>query len=294
MFIDVERGGDKVNINLFQLIINLDITLHRYPCSILSLDVQDIMGSHTVNVHGSLTKNKLDSNGRVIGQEIYRKAKLSHDDSQEEEEMPDIELVQKEIKNNEGCQVFGHFYVNKVPGNFHMSSHAYGRIIQQLASMGMLRFDVSHTINSLSFGENAELSKIRKNIKSEFVNPLERVTKDNGKGTNNKVYEYYLKVSCVYFKIVPSLFTDINNNSYFAYQYTTSSNEMISNMVPAIYFRYDLSPISVRFWDYHENFSHFFVQICAIIGGIFAMTGIMDSFIHKSVLFFLKQDSLDN
>lgn len=69
---------------------------------------------------------------------------------------------------------------------------------------------------------------------------------------------------------------------------------MISNMVPAIYFRYDLSPISVRFWDFHENFSHFFVQICAIVGGVFAMTGIIDSFIHKSVLFFLKQDSLDN
>ena len=152
------------------------------------------MGSHTVNVHGSLTKNKLDSTGRVIGQEIYRKAKLSTDEAHEEEEMPDIELVQNEIKNNEGCQVFGHFFVNKVPGNFHISSHAYGRIVQQLAAMGMLRFDVSHTINSLSFGEISELNKIRKNIKSEFVNPLNQVKKDNGRGMSNKVYEYYLKV----------------------------------------------------------------------------------------------------
>jgi hypothetical protein len=46
----------------------------------------------------------------------------------------------------------------------------------------------------LSFGEISELNKIRKNIKSEFVNPLNQVKKDNGRGMSNKVYEYYLKV----------------------------------------------------------------------------------------------------
>jgi hypothetical protein len=58
-------------------------------------------------------------------------------------------------------------------------------------------------------------------------------------------------------------------------------------MLPAIYFRFDLSPITVKYWQYKEDFSHFFVQICAIIGGVFAMTGLLDTVIHKSVLFLI-------
>ena len=62
-------------------------------------------------------------------------------------------------------------------------------------------------------------------------------------------------------------------------------------MLPAVYFRFDLSPVTVRYWQYKEEFSHFFVQICAIIGGIFAVTGIIDGLIHKSVLYLLKGGS---
>lgn len=51
-------------------------------------------------------------------------------------------------------------------------------------------------------------------------------------------------------------------------------------MLPAVYFRYDLSPVTVLYWQYKDSFSHFFVQICAIVGGIFAVTGIIDAVIH--------------
>ena len=44
----------------------------RLPCSIISLDLQDIMGSHSVNIHGHLMKYKLDKNGRVIGESQYK------------------------------------------------------------------------------------------------------------------------------------------------------------------------------------------------------------------------------
>ena len=64
MFIDVNRGGDKLNINV-------DIELYRLPCSILSLDIQDVMGSHTVNIHGSLMKYRLDKDKKILGEEKY-------------------------------------------------------------------------------------------------------------------------------------------------------------------------------------------------------------------------------
>lgn len=59
-------------------------------------------------------------------------------------------------------------------------------------------------------------------------------------------------------------------------------------MIPAIYFRFDLSAVTVKYWQYKEQFTHFVIQLCAIVGGIFAVTGILDGIIHKSVLYLLK------
>lgn len=52
-------------------------------------------------------------------------------------------------------------------------------------------------------------------------------------------------------------------------------------MLPAIYFKFDISPITVKYWRYKDDFSHFIVQICAIIGGVFAITGILDSLLYR-------------
>lgn len=79
----------------------------------------------------------------------------------------------------------------------------------------------------------------------------------------------------------------LDKKEYHVYQYTASHNQLLTQMVPAIYFRFDLSPITVKYWQYKEDFSHFFVQLCAIVGGIFAVTGMFDSIVHKTILWFL-------
>jgi hypothetical protein len=37
---------------------------------------------------------------------------------------------------------------------------------------------------------------------------------------------------------------------------------------------------------------HFIIQICAILGGIFSVTGIIDALIHKSVLAILRKANM--
>jgi hypothetical protein len=63
-------------------------------------------------------------------------------------------------------------------------------------------------------------------------------------------------------------------------------------MLPAVYFRFDMSPITVKYQQYKENFLHFLIQICAIIGGIFTVTGIIDALVHKSVVAILKKANM--
>lgn len=46
----------------------------------------------------------------------------------------------------------GYVEINRVPGNFHISTHAYGDIMMGLAYDGY-KFDYSYKINHISFGK---------------------------------------------------------------------------------------------------------------------------------------------
>lgn len=50
-----------------KLNINMNITMHRAPCHILSLDIVDVTGVHVVDVQGKFFKHRIDSNGQYIG-----------------------------------------------------------------------------------------------------------------------------------------------------------------------------------------------------------------------------------
>jgi len=53
IMIDVNSGEEKLHINL-------DITLPKAPCGILSLDIVDVTGVHVVDIEGKLLKHRLD------------------------------------------------------------------------------------------------------------------------------------------------------------------------------------------------------------------------------------------
>lgn len=56
-----------------------------------------------------------------------------------------------------------------------------------------------------------------------------------------------------------------------------------------MWFKYDLSPMYVTFKQHKKSFLHFLVEICAIIGGVFSVAGIIDAIIHKSMVTILKK-----
>jgi len=91
----------------------------------------------------------------------------------------------------------------------------------------------------------------------------------------NKMHEYYIKV-------VPTTYVDLKGNQYNIHQFTSNSNIVTQHMmVPTVFFRYDISPILVKVTQYKQNFFHFFIQICAIVGGMFTVIGILDNLLHR-------------
>jgi hypothetical protein len=263
MLVDTNVGSDKLKINI-------DVSMKRLPCSILSLDSQDVMGTHSLNLHGKLVKNRLDKNGNVIGALAEHKV-IAHRPGQEDQ--PDYEEVKRAVQNEEGCQLVGNIEVLRVPGNFHISSHAFGSTLTRLVTEGVYKFDISHTINHISFGDESDIKHIRSNFNVGILNPIDGVSKL--KATEQKIYEYYLKV-------VPTSYTDVSGKTFNAHQFTANNNEVSSEMmIPTIFFRYDISPILIRIRQYKQGFFHFFIQICAIVGGIFTVMGILDNLLHK-------------
>lgn len=50
-----------------------------------------------------------------------------------------------------------------------------------------------------------------------------------------------------------------------------------------MYFFYDLSPILIQYTEVTISFSHFLTNLCAIIGGVFTIAGLLDSCVFHSL-----------
>jgi len=224
LFVDVDRGGDSLRINLH-------ISLPNLNCDILSLDAQDIMGKHMTDVSTHIRKTKINS--------------------------------------DQGCNLKGFLDVSKVAGNFHISSH--GKAF-------MPNLNLEHTIHELSFGDaNTILAKRNAGLVTASFNPLDGMHKESNE-QNNLNFEYFIQV-------VPTSFETIDGEQFHSYQFTVNSatwgqdghGHQMNAYIPSIYFRYEFSPITVKFTQSREGFFHFTVQLCAIVGGVFTAAGIAAS-----------------
>jgi len=179
-------------------------------------------------------------------------------------------------QQGEGCEVYGYLEVNKVAGNFHF---APGKSFQQhhmhvhdLQPFQWAEFNLSHTIVRLSFGKEYP----------GVVNPLDTVAKIDAKSAG--MYQYFVKV-------VPTIYqgldgTYINTNQFSVtehYRILSAKGENSGHGLPGVFFMYDLSPIMVKFTEKQRSFAHFLTSVCAIVGGVFTVAGIVDSLVYHSM-----------
>mmetsp|Transcript_133461 Transcript_133461/g.232001 ORF Transcript_133461/g.232001 Transcript_133461/m.232001 type:complete len:347 (-) Transcript_133461:226-1266(-) len=288
MFIDESKTEEKLQINL-------NVTLPSLPCEILSFDAQDVMGSHEVDAHGHLYKERLTSKGDVISTEEMKGSHYGASSSLSRHfsfnyDNQDVDRIRKMINSGEGCRVAGHVKVNKVPGNVHLStySHSYlfGSLYQETKNI-----NISHRVNHISFGVDTDISYVKRNFKDTgIVSPLDGVEQQlgerkGGSGIDSAIFEYYTKV-------VPTTYIPLDKPPVNVYQFTANSNRIVNQQMPSLYLRYDFSPVTVRYKETQERFSHFLVQICAVIGGVFTVAGLLDSALHKSIVHLAKKAQL--
>ncbi|CAE7604901.1 ergic3 [Symbiodinium necroappetens] len=288
-----------------KLQINLDITMSSMPCELLSFDAQDVMGSHEVDAHGNLFKDRLTSKGDLIGTQEIKSSHFGASSTLSRHYSlgygnQDVDALRKSINSGEGCRIRGFVKVNKVPGNLHLSTYShsflFGSLYQETKNL-----NISHKVNHISFGVDTDITYVKSNFQGTgIVSPLDGVVQIHEKSepkekTDSKfgswsyaglldsaIYEYYTKV-------VPTTYVPLDGSPIHVHQFTANSNKIVNQQMPSLYLRYDFSPVTVRYTETKESLSHFVVQVCAVVGGIFTVAGLLDSVLHKSIVHLAKK-----
>jgi len=271
LFVDTTRGE--------KLRINVDVVFHNLPCAYLSVDAMDISGEHQLDVDHNIFKKRIGKDGLPVPAGPQRQERLG-DDSLKTADGKEVAEIDKNpcgsCYGSETCQVYGYLLVNKVAGNFHF---APGKSFQQhhmhvhdLQPFRNFKFNLSHTIHRLSFGREFP----------GIINPLDGVAKASEKEKDGAgMYQYFVKIVPTTYKSLDG--NILNTNQFSVTEHFKSLQGESSHGLPGVFFMYELSPIMVEFKEQKKSFAHFLTGVCAIIGGVFTVAGIIDSFIYQGM-----------
>ncbi|XP_066951335.1 endoplasmic reticulum-Golgi intermediate compartment protein 3 [Macrobrachium rosenbergii] len=181
-------------------------------------------------------------------------------------------LVESTELPKEGCQIYGYLEVNRVGGNFHLApgkSFQHNHLhIHDVAQYRTSDFDLSHRIRHLSFGINIPGK----------TNPMDGTEFNTEKGPRS--VNYYLKV-------VPTTYEKVDGSTLATNQFSVTQHSKSLQMgmgetgIPGVFFTYELSPMMVKYTEKKKSLGHFLTGLCAIIGGVFTVAGLIDSGVYN-------------
>ncbi|KAL6538401.1 Protein disulfide-isomerase 5-4 [Orobanche gracilis] len=176
-----------------------------------------------------------------------------------------------------GCRIEGFVRVKKVPGNLVVSARSASH------SFDPSQMNMSHVISQFSFGKKIS-TKVMSDVKRmlpylggshDRLTGLSYISNPSDSNANVTI-EHYLQV-------VKSEVMTRSHKLVEEYEYTAHSSLAHSIHIPVAKFHFELSPMQVLITENSKSFSHFITNVCAIIGGVFTVAGILDSILHHTL-----------
>ncbi|GAB9469779.1 hypothetical protein Gpo141_00007046 [Globisporangium polare] len=294
--------------------INFNIEFPRMPCAVVAVETSDMSGAVQIDIIHDIEKIAIDFDGQVLKESVNAKmggALTNHTDLHDESDklacgscygagvegqccntcdevkiahaqknwqMPSLHTVtqcqEAEVETilrgdvKEGCRIKGSLLVSKVAGKIYFAPSKYFRngylSAKDLVDATFKVFDTSHTVLSLSFGEPFP----------DMKNPLDRRQKtlnDDARGS----FQYFLKVVPTEYDFLSG--RNIATNQFSATEHFRKLTSTSEKGLPMVSFAYTFSPIMFRIEEYRKGLLQFLTSVCAIVGGVFTIMGIMDS-----------------
>ena len=263
-----------------KLLLTLDMTI-AMPCDYLGADIIDFAGeSRSLADHMKMEPVSFHLTPVQLGFLRAKRSVLSmFSESRSLNDLPVIESVSSmtlpdarggaDPSKVDSCRIHGSTEVNKIAGNFHITT---GRSVPHPKGHAHLNVYVppnvlnySHRIDHFSFGPRIPGA----------INALDATLKIAS--DRYEVFQYFMRV-------VPTKFNTLDRSVTTNQYSVTERNRTInyrrgSHGMAGVFFKYDLSAMTVEIKEQRRPFWQFLVRLSGIIGGIFATSGMLNSFI---------------
>ena len=174
-----------------------------------------------------------------------------------------------------GCNFSGFVLVKKVPGTLHFVARAPGH------SVDFLNMNMSHFVHHFFFG-NLPSPRRRRALGALHPLGLSDDWADKLRGRSfmspsaGATYEHYMQV--VLTSIEPR---GAASARFDAYEYTVQSHAYDAVDHAAAKYTYRMSPVQIVVTERPKALYHFLTAVCAVVGGVFTVAGIIDGMVHQ-------------
>ncbi|KNC81331.1 hypothetical protein SARC_06349 [Sphaeroforma arctica JP610] len=174
---------------------------------------------------------------------------------------------------DEGCRVRGYVEVKKVAGNIHIApghSAETGRAhVHDIRRFPVEKFNSSFTVHRLQFG----------NSYPGLINPLDGTSRVAQQGST--MFQHFLKM-------VPTVYEKLDGENIETNQFSYTVHERVIDVaggdggLPGVFFNLEMSAIKVVMTEERRSLARFLTSVCAIVGGVFTVAGLVDATIYRS------------
>merc|ERR1711998_297774 len=93
------------------------------------------------------------------------------------------------------------------------------------------------------------------------------------------MFQYFVKIVPTKYEKVNS--EVLNSNQYSVTYHFRGLDQAAGRGLPGVFVFYDLSPIMCTFTETRPSFATFLTSVCAIVGGVFTVAGIVDKMVYR-------------
>nr|CAD1819164.1 unnamed protein product [Ananas comosus var. bracteatus] len=256
--------------------------IQGYPSIRIFRKGTDIKENHGHHDHESYYGER-DTESLVAAMEalVAPVPKESHKLALEDQSNKTADSAKRPAPLTSGCRIEGFVRVKKVPGNLVISARSGAH------SFDPSQINVSHFVSQFSFG---------KKLSPRMLSEVKRLTPYLGSSHDRLAGQSYITHHADananvtiehYLQIVKTEIVSRRSSKEYKlleeYEYTAHSSLVHSLSVPVAKFHFEPSPMQVLVTEVPKSFSHFITNVCAIIGGIFTVAGIVDSILHNTL-----------